>query len=303
MNKFFTSIYINSFLLLLLGLGMMLCVTGCQTGSQPPVTGWTPGKNEMEIKTPYLIRTMEKNGMDALGDEPVTRYTVKAYYPEYAARSFIPLNDEIYAYVESKVSDFEDVMLAGSYTKAFPQDSQSSMTLDFTLSFQSKQFVSLVFEGYEQTPALPKGFRYYKSFNYDALNDKFFTLADCLVGKSELEKLAGIMAERLAEQNPDLTEENIQAGTSAEFPENYETFILRPGELTVIFQPRQLGRRVRNSISVTVSFSEIAVQPMIMDLLGYESPEDQPHLEPEEEETPSEENQQNIPYDPATPTE
>ncbi|MBP5760524.1 MAG: hypothetical protein J6W90_04020, partial [Verrucomicrobia bacterium] len=67
--------------------------------------------------------------------------------------------------------------------------------------------------------------------------------------------------------------------------------------------PRQLGRKVKNSISVTVSFSEIAVQPMIMDLLGYESPETQPHLEPEEEETPSEENQQNIPYDPATPTE
>ena len=301
MKRIFTFIF-YSFLSLVVSLGFLLCVTGCQTGSQPPVTGWTPGKNEMEIKTPYLIRTMEKNGMDALGDEPVTRYTVKAYYPEYAARSFIPLNDEIYAYVESKVSDFEDVMLAGSYTKAFPEDSQSSMTLDFTPSFQSKHFVSLVFEGYEQTPALPKGFRYYKSFNYDALNDKFFTLADCLVGKSELEKLAGIMAERLAEQNPDLTEENIRAGTSAEFPENYETFILRPGELTVIFQPRQLGRRVRNSISVTVSFSEIAVQPMIMDLLGYESPETQPHLEPEEE-TPSEENQQNIPYDPATPTE
>lgn len=264
------------------------------------MTGWTPGKNEMEIKTPYLIRTMEKNGMDALGEEPVTRYTVKAYYPEYAAQQFIPLNEEIHAYVKAKVDDFTDVMLAGSYTKAFPQDSQSSMTLDFTPSFQSKHFVSLVFEGYEQTPALPKGFRYYKSFNYDALNDKFFTLADCLVGESELEKLAGIMAERLAEQNPDLTEENIRAGTDVEFPENYETFILRPGELTVIFQPRQLGRKVKNSISVTVSFSEIAVQPMIMDLLGYESPETQPHLEPEEE---TEENQQNIPYDPATPTE
>ena len=160
---------------MLISLGFLLCVTGCQTGSQAPVTGWTPGKNEMEIKTPYLIRTMEKNGMDALGEEPVTRYTVKAYYPEYAAQQFIPLNEEIHAYVKAKVDDFTDVMLAGSYTKAFPQDSQSSMTLDFTPSFQSKHFVSLVFEGYEQTPALPKGFRYYKSFNYDALNDKFFT--------------------------------------------------------------------------------------------------------------------------------
>ena len=294
-------IYINSFLFLLLGLGMMFCVTGCKTDPQPPVTGWNP-KKPLEVKTPYLIRTMEKNAMDALSEEPVTRYTIKAYYPEYAAQQFTSLNEEIHAYVKAKVDDFADVMLAGSYTKAFPQDSQSSMTLDFTPSFQSKHFVSLVFEGYEQTPALPKGFHYYKSFNYDALNDKYFTLPDCLVGESEFKKLAGIMAKRLAEQNPDLNETDIQNGTSAEFPENYETFVLRPGELTVIFQPRQLGRRVKNSLSVTVSFNEIAVQPMIMDLLGYESPEDQPHLEPEEE-TPSEENQENTLYDPATPTE
>ena len=294
-------IYINSFLFLLLGLGMMFCVTGCKTDPQPPVTGWNP-KKPLEVKTPYLIRTMEKNAMDALSEEPVTRYTIKAYYPEYAAQQFTPLNEEIHAYVKAKVDDFADVMLAGSYTKAFPQDSLSSMTLDFTPSFQSKHFVSLVFEGYEQTPALPKGFHYYKSFNYDALNDKYFTLPDCLVGESEFKKLAGIMAKRLAEQNPDLNETDIQNGTSAEFPENYETFVLRPGELTVIFQPRQLGRRVKNSLSVTVSFNEIVVQPMIMDLLGYESPEDQPHLEPEEE-TPSEENQENTLYDPATPTE
>ncbi|MBO4714970.1 MAG: hypothetical protein J5672_02595, partial [Verrucomicrobia bacterium] len=290
-----------SFLFLLLGLGMMFCVTGCKTDPQPPVTGWNP-KKPLEVKTPYLIRTMEKNAMDALSEEPVTRYTIKAYYPEYAAQQFTPLNEEIHAYVKAKVDDFADVMLAGSYTKAFPQDSLSSMTLDFTPSFQSKHFVSLVFEGYEQTPALPKGFHYYKSFNYDALNDKYFTLPDCLVGESEFKKLAGIMAKRLAEQNPDLNETDIQNGTSAEFPENYETFVLRPGELTVIFQPRQLGRRVKNSLSVTVSFNEIVVQPMIMDLLGYESPEDQPHLEPEEE-TPSEENQENTLYDPATPTE
>ena len=294
-------IYINSFLFLLLGQGMMFCVTGCKTDPQPPVTSWSP-KKPLEVKTPYLIRTMEKNAMDALSEEPVTRYTIKAYYPEYAAQQFTPLNEEIHAYVKAKVDDFADVMLAGSYTKAFPQDSQSSMTLDFTPSFQSKHFVSLVFEGYEQTPALPKGFHYYKSFNYDALNDKYFTLPDCLVGESEFKKLAGIMAKRLAEQNPDLNETDIQNGTSAEFPENYETFVLRPGELTVIFQPRQLGRRVKNSLSVTVSFNEITVQPMIMDLLGYESPEDQPHLEPEEE-APSEENQENTLYDPATPTE
>lgn len=300
MNKSVTFIF-YPFLPLIMSLGFLLFVTGCKTDPQPSTTGWNP-KKPLEVKTPYLIRTMEKNAMDALGEEPVTRYTIKAYYPEYAAQQFTPLNEEIHAYVKAKVDDFADVMLAGSYTKAFPQDSQSSMTLDFTPSFQSKHFVSLVFEGYEQTPALPKGFHYYKSFNYDALNDKYFTLPDCLVGESEFKKLAGIMAKRLAEQNPDLNEADIQNGTSAEFPENYETFILRPGELTVIFQPRQLSRKVKNSLSVTVSFNEITVQPMIMDLLGYESPEDQPHLEPEEE-APSEENQENTLYDPATPTE
>lgn len=248
----------------------LITATGCKVDSQSSTT-WTPPKN-IQINTPYFIRTIEKNGMDAIKqDDPVIRYIATARYPEYASLSFTPLNEYIQDYVHEKLEDFSDVMLTGSYQGVFPEDSVSEMSIDFTLFHYTAAFTSILFEGFEKTPAVPKGFKYYKSMNYDALNEQVLLLEDCLLGSEELEKFSEIVGQKISELNLGLTEEQIKNATDPGKPENYELFIIRPGEFLIFFQPFQLGPKIREQKRVTVSFNEVSVQPFILDIIAYHS--------------------------------
>jgi len=250
----------------------LITAAGCKVDSQNQNTAtWTP-PNKIQITTPYFIRTIEKNGMDAIKqDDPVIRYVATARYPEYASLSFTSLNEYIQEYVNEKLEDFSDVMLTGSYQGVFPEDSVSEMSIDFTLFHYTTAFTSIFFEGSEKTPALPKGFKYYKCINYDALNEQVLLLEDCLLGSEEFQKFSEIVGQKIAELNLGVTEEQIKNATDPGKPENYELFIVRPGEFLIFFQPFQLGPKIREQKRVTISFNEVSVQPFILDIIAYHS--------------------------------
>lgn len=261
------------FYLLFFGLGLSLTTlltTGCQTNKDTKPTTFWNGPSHLEINTPYLIRTIEKNGMDAFDEEnPTVRYAAIARYPEYVGQQFKILNEEINAYVQDKVDDFADVMMTGSYNEAFSKDSFAEMDIDFITYHYTSAFASILFDGYECTPAFPRGFHYYRTMNYDALNEEFFTLQDCIIGEDEFLRLTQIVTQKIEEQHPDWNKEKIEEGTSPELPENYNLFIIRPGEFIIFFQPYQLGRKAKDSTSVSVPFSEVIIQPFILDLINY----------------------------------
>lgn len=256
--------------------GMFICAlfliaaAGCKVDSQNTAI-WTPPQ-KIQINTPYFIRTIEKNGMDAMKqDDPVIRYVATARYPEYASIPFSSLNEYIQEYVNEKLEDFSDVMLTGSYQGVFPEDSVSEMSIDFTLFHYTSAFTSIFFEGFEKTPAVPKGFKYYECINYDALNEQVLLLEDCLLGRAEFQKFSEIVGQKITELNLGLTEEQINNATDPSKPENYELFIIRPGEFLIFFQPFQLGPKIREQKRVSVSFNEVSVQPFILDIIAYHS--------------------------------
>lgn len=250
----------------------LLAVTGCKVDSQNRANpAWSVPKS-IQINTPYFIRSIERNAMDALDeDNPVTRYIATARYPEYASFSFIPLNEYIQEYIHEKLEDFAGVMLSGSYQGVFSEESFSEMDIDFIPFHYTSAFASLLFEGFEKTPAVPRGFKYYKSINYDALNEQLLFLEDCLLGVDEFERLATIVAKKIEELNLGLTEEQILNATDPAHPENYELFIIRPGEFLIFFQPLQLSPKIRDQKRVAVSFDEVSVQPFVLDIIAYHS--------------------------------
>ncbi len=261
----------STFPLFVLFTTLLAFQSGCQSNSKshPPLTSWNSPQN-LKINTPYLIRTLEKNGMDAVQEgNPELRYIALARFPEYVGKNFAPLNTYIRDYVNEKIEDFADVMITAAYHGNMPENAYSETEINFIPFHYTSGFVSLLLEGYERTPAIPQGFNYYLNLNYDALNDQLFTLQDCLVGEEQFTKLASLVAERVAKLEPELTQAEIQTGTDPSIPENYDLFIVRPGEFMIFFHPYQLGPKIQDRRHISISFSELEVQPFLLDLINY----------------------------------
>jgi len=248
----------------------LLFITGCKTDK--PENGFIhlPESYPIKITTPYFIRTIEDNCMDAMTDpeHPFTRYVLTARYPDYTGEQFIPLNEAITQYIDEKIADFKDVMMYGAYTKTISTNMISETTLSFEAYHYTPLFASLILCGWEKTPVNPGGFDYYRSFNYDAANRKLLTLRDCLVKESDMEHIAELAASQLNALGIKATEHNIAFATDPNNPENYQFFIIRPKEFIIFFHPCELGILVKKRQFVTIPFSEVEVQPIILEMIG-----------------------------------
>ena len=158
----------STFPLFVLFTTLLAFQSGCQSNSKshPPLTSWNSPQN-LKINTPYLIRTLEKNGMDAVQEgNPELRYIALARFPEYVGKNFAPLNTYIRDYVNEKIEDFADVMITAAYHGNMPENAYSETEINFIPFHYTSGFVSLLLEGYERTPAIPQGFNYYLTLNW-----------------------------------------------------------------------------------------------------------------------------------------
>lgn len=137
----------------------------------------------------------------------------------------------------------------------------SSLFIEDDIAMANNSFVSVLYSVSNFQPGAAHPNNYNLTYNYSFVTNKSITISDLFIPESDyLAKLSEISSRILTEEDKKQGNDYsffIEEGVGPKV-ENFQKFILKPGELVLIFDPYQAGPYVAGTRTVTIPSSELS---------------------------------------------
>lgn len=190
---------------------------------------------------PATVKRFEKD------DNKAERYMIDIKYPEIAKlgdeTARVDMNARIKAIIDLQVGEFRK-QVAEIKDYIAPEDMSSGLWIDYAVAALSNDFVSVQFTASNYAAGAAHPNNYSIVFNYDVRRQAEVGLADLFQPGSEyLKIISGYAMADLDKQFGEVALSDadwIKTG-AAPTPENYRNFVIRGGQLIILFDPYQVA--------------------------------------------------------------